>query len=453
MSKNRAVERGEPLSTRPFFTIWTGQAFSLLGSSLVQFALVWWLTKVTGSATVLATAAMMALLPQVFIGPIAGALVDRWNRRRVMIVADSLIALAVVLLAGLFAFDRVQIWHIYILMFVRAVGAAFHWPAMQASTSLMVPERHLSRVAGLNQALQGLASIMAPPLGALLLETVSMQATLSVDVATALLAIVPLLFVHVPQPAHVDAGEGESKSSVTADLREGLRFLRGWPGMLMVIGIAMIINLLLHPAMSLQPLLITNRFSGGALELAWMQCAFGVGFVAGGITLSAWGGFKRRAMTALLGLILNGLALALVGLTPASALWLAIGAMFFAGFMNVVVNGSMFAMLQAIVPPEVQGRVFTVVLSGAGAVVPVGLAIAGPVADALGVHTWFVAGGAIMAILGAGALFVPAIVHIEDRVLIRDEVGEALEAGDTGLADETSEVREQHPATVPATAQ
>jgi DHA3 family macrolide efflux protein-like MFS transporter len=185
--------------------------------------------------------------------------------------------------------------------------------------------------------------------------------------------------------------------------------------MLIVIGIAMAVNLLLHPAMSLQPLLVTDHFRGGALELAWLQSAFGVGFVAGGITLSAWGGFKRRALTGVLALALSGLGFAGVGLAPAHAFWLAVGAIFVAGFMTVIVNGSIFAMLQAVVPPEVQGRVFTVVLSGSGAMAPLGLAIAGPVADLLGERTWFVIAGAAMCAMGVGALFIPAVMQIEDE--------------------------------------
>jgi DHA3 family macrolide efflux protein-like MFS transporter len=407
---------------RPFFTLWTGQAFSLLGSALVQFALAWWLTQATGSATVLALASMMAMLPQVLISPFAGALVDRWDRRTVMIVADGLIALAVVVLAALYALESVQIWHIYLLIFLRALGGAFHWPAMQASTSLIVPQEHLSRVSGLNQALQGLAAIVAPPLGAVLLDVLPMQSVLAIDVGTAALAIAPLFFVHVPQPVRAAEKEQAPKSSVLADMREGLRFLWGWPGMLIVIGIAMAVNLLLHPAMSLQPLLVTDHFYGGALELAWLQSAFGIGFVAGGIALGAWGGFKRRALTGVLGLILSGLGFAGVGLAPAHAFWLAVGAIFVGGFMIVIVNGSIFAMLQAVVPPDVQGRVFTVVLSGSGAMAPLGLAIAGPVADRLGERTWFVIAGAAMVAMGVGALLVPAVMQIEDE----DRRGEAL---------------------------
>ena len=133
-----------------FLPIWGGQALSLFGSRLVQFALVWWLARETDSATVLATAAMMAYIPMVFLSPFAGALVDRWNRRTVMILADSSIALATVALALLFTTGHARIPFVYGLMFVRAVGGAFHWPAMQAATTLMVPEQHLSRIAGLN---------------------------------------------------------------------------------------------------------------------------------------------------------------------------------------------------------------------------------------------------------------------------------------------------------------
>ncbi|MCK4977843.1 MAG: MFS transporter, partial [Anaerolineales bacterium] len=166
----------------PFFTIWTGQAFSLLGSQLVQFALIWWLTKTTGSATVLATASLVGLLPQVLLGPIAGTFVDRWSRRVTMIIADGIIALATVLLAYLFWSGVVQIWHVYLLMFVRSMAGSFHWPAMQASTSLMVPKEHFSRIQGLNQILNGGMNIISAPLGALLLEVLSIQGVLSIDV-------------------------------------------------------------------------------------------------------------------------------------------------------------------------------------------------------------------------------------------------------------------------------
>jgi DHA3 family macrolide efflux protein-like MFS transporter len=401
-------------SMRPFFTIWTGQVFSLLGSELVQFALIWWLTTTTGSATTLALATMMAVLPRVFVSPIAGALVDRWNRRKVMMSADGLSALAVVVLAVLFASDAVQVWHVYAVMFVRSACAAFHWPAMQASTTLMVDEEHLARVSGLNQALQGLGAIVAPPLGALLLAVLPMQGILAVDVVTAILAIAPLFLVHVPQPERATGAEQASRPSMVADLREALRYLRGLPGIMMVIAIAMLVNLLIFPGLSLQPLLVTEHFGGDVLHLATLQSAFGIGMLTGGVTLSVWGGFKRRSLTGLLALALNGVGFTVVGLAPANAFPLAVAAMFFAWFMNPIANGALFAVLQSVVPAEMQGRVFTLLQSAAGAMIPLGLVIAGPLSDMLGVRIWFLVAGVTMAVMGVGALFAPAITRLDD---------------------------------------
>ena len=414
MNATKQAHSKKPASMRPFFTVWTGQVFSLLGSELVQFALVWWLTTTTGSAMVLALATMMAVLPRVFVSPVAGALVDRWNRRTVMMMADGLSALAIVVLAVLFAVDAVQVWHVYVVMFVRAACGAFHWPAMQASTTLMVPEGHLARVAGLNEALRGMGAIVAPPLGALLLTVLPMQGVLAVDVVTAILAISPLFFVHIPQPERTETAAQASRPSMVADLAEAARFLRAWPGILMIIVIAVLGNLLIFPAVSLQPLLVTEHFGGDALQLAWLQSAFGVGMVSGGITLSVWGGFKRRSLTGLLALALGGVGFAAIGVAPANGFPMALGSMFFAWFMNPIANGSLTAVLQIIVPADMQGRVFNLLQSASGAMVPLGLIIAGPLADVLGVRIWFLIAGIAMAVMGIGALFVPAITRLYD---------------------------------------
>ncbi len=412
------TERTEVKSMVPFFVIWTGQAFSLMGSRLVQFALVWWLTQETGSAKILAFATMMALLPQIVLSPVAGALVDRWNRRRVMLMADSLIASATALLALLYALDAVQVWHVYVLMFVRSTGGAFHWPAMQASTTLMVPQKHLSRVAGLNQTLFGVANIVSPPLGALLLEWLPLQGVLGIDVGTALLAITPLFFIPIPQPrSQADPGVGilPLQRSVLSDLGEGLRFVWGRSGMMLVLLIATLLNMLITPAFSLLPIMVTDHFGGDAFYLAQLNSAWGIGMVLGGIVLSLWGGFKRRIVTAMSAMALMGIGFVVVGLTPASLFALAMGALFFSGFMNPIVNGSFMAVLQSTVPPEMQGRVFTLVMSGSSAMSPLGLAIAGPVADLLSVQVWFLVGGVTTLLLGAGGFAVPAIMQIEDR--------------------------------------
>ncbi len=404
---------------QPFFTIWTGQAFSLLGSMLVQFALVWWLTQTTGSATVLATATLAAVLPQVVVGPFAGALVDRWNRRLVMIGADSLIALITLGLIGLYAAGRIQIWHVYVAMFLRAALGGFHWTAMQASTSLMVPNQQLARVAGLNQTLNGAMNIIAPPAGALLLSVLPLYGVLAIDVVTALMAVTPLLFIAIPQPVHsletVSDVAGQARPSMWGDLRAGLRYVAAWPGLLAIILMAMVLNFIINPAFSLMPFLVTKHFGGGALQLGWIESAWGVGVVAGGLVLSAWGGFRRRVATSLMGIIGMGVGTLAIGLSPASAFALALGGMFVGGFMNPLANGPLFAVLQSTVAPEMQGRVMSLVGSGAAAMMPLSLLIAGPVADALGVRVWYVVGGLACAAIGLSAFAVPAIMSVEEN--------------------------------------
>ena len=398
----------------PFFTIWSGQAFSLLGSQLVQFALIWYLTQLTGSATVLATASLVGLLPQVLLGPLAGAMVDRWSRRAVMMLSDGTVALTTLALAGLFLLGRAEIWHIYLAMLLRAAAGSFHWPAMQASTSLMVPKENLARVQGVNQVLMGGMNIASAPLGALLLELLPMQGILAIDFGTALLAILPLTFIAVPQPAANPQGEAAGKSSIWQDLKGGLSYVKGWPGLVMIMVMATVINLVLNPGMALLPLLVTDHFSGGALQLAWMQSAWGIGVLGGGLLLSVWGGFRRRIITSLVGLLVIGTGSVLVGILPASAFWLAFGAMLFMGIGNPITNGPLMAVIQATVAPEMQGRVFTLMISVASGMTPLGLMVAGPLADQFGVQAWFVIGGVVTVLMGIGGYFIPAIARIEE---------------------------------------
>jgi len=399
----------------PFFSIWTGQAFSLIGSQVVQFALVWWLTLETGSATVLATASLMALLPGIFIGPLAGAYVDRWNRRLVMIVADALVALATLWLAALFWAGAVEIWHVYLIMFLRSVGGSFHWPAMQASTSLMVPREQLGRVAGLNQTIYGLLNIAGPPLGALLMELLPLQSVVMVDVVTAALAITPLLFLSIPQPQR-SAEADPAGTSIWSEVREGLRYVWAWPGLLVLIGAAMILKIALTPAFALIPLLVSEHFQGGAAQLSVMEASAGIGMLLGGLALSAWGGFPRKIYTILLGT--GGLAAAwiVLSLTPPAWFPVGLGCLFIVGLAIPLVDGPVVAILQSSVEPEMQGRVLMLVGSLISITSPIGLAIAGPVSDWIGLQVWYLAAGLLGAALAVGGLFIPALINIEENV-------------------------------------
>ena len=402
---------------KPFFVLWTGQAVSILGSRLARFALIWWLTVTSGSATVLATASLVGLLPGVVLGPVLGVLVDRWNRKRILFLSDSFVALASLALAALFFFSEVALWQVYLVLFVRAVGEGFHGPTMLATTSLLVPEGHLSRVQGLNQTLAGVSGVAAAPLGAILLSYLPLENILVIDAATALFGVVPLLFIAVPNPARVElVGEtAEPLQTFWRELRAGWQFVRGWTGLFYLLCMCVAINLLFTPAFALLPLFVTDHFGGGALQLGALEAAFGGGMISGGVLLSVWGGFKRRIVTIRMGVAVAGLCLALLSAVPATLFPLALITQAVLGAALPIMNGPFFATLQAVVPPELQGRVFTLVTSLASGAAPLGLVVAGPTADLIGVRPLFLMCGLVCLVISFVGFRLPVILQLEDR--------------------------------------
>ena len=394
-----------------FIPLWVGQALSLLGSQLVQFAIIWYLTRETNSATTLAIASMMGLLPQVLLSPFIGTWVDRGNRRLILIAADSTVASATLILAVLFALGLVQVWHIYLVLFVRAVAGGFHQSAFGASMVLLVPKEHLARVQGFNQALYGGLNIISAPLGAFLLSVVPMQAILGIDVGTALLAVSILLFVQIPQPE----SRSEAPGTFWQDFRAGFRYIITWRGLVILLGLVMVINFFFTASEALTPLLITNHFQGDAQKLGWWLSSFAAGTVLGGLILGAWGGFKRKIVTAQLGLILTGLSATVVGLVPPGLFWVGLAANTAMGLLLPIINGSFGATLQATIAPEMQGRVFAFILSAAMLVSPIALMIAGPFADAFGIQPWFLIAGVSCTLMGILGFLSSEVMTMENK--------------------------------------
>jgi MFS transporter, DHA3 family, macrolide efflux protein len=421
-------------SLRPFFILWVGQAFSLLGSQIVQFALIWWLVQQTGSATVLAGASIVGLLPQVLLGPFAGVLVDRWNRKLTLLGADITVALVTLVLAILFWADIVQIWHVYAILFIRALGGTFHFPAITASISLMVPQEQLTRIQGLNQMLNGGLNIASAPLGALLVTLMPIQNILLIDLATALIGITTVVLIHIPQPARKmeDLPSHSFIRVYWSDMRDGFRYLLGWQGLMIMTGMAMMLNMVLSPTTSFMPLLITDHFNGGPWHLGIIQSAFGVGILLGGLLLGVWGGFKRRIYTSLFGVAGIGTGILLVGIAPASLFPLALGGMLLGGIMSSLANGPIMAIFQANVESGMQGRVFALVGSGTAAMMPISLAFAGPLADIVGVRAWFIFGGLITLTVAVAGYFIPALVNIEQE---RDDFTENVSERPTEISE------------------
>lgn len=420
MPTQSETERMQLVRWKPrFFSIWTGQALSMIGSALTQFVLIWWITETTGSASALALAGIMALLPTALFGPLGGALADRWSRRVVMIVADAVTAICMVILIVLFATGTVQLWHVYTLMFVRATMQAFQGPAVLASTPNLVPPAWLTRVAGMNQAMQGVLTIAAAPLGALALAFLPLQGALMIDVVTALLGIVPLLFYRIPQPPPSAATTG---NSLLADIREGARYVAHHRGLLILYATVGLVVLTVLPTFALTPLLVTQHFAGGVNQVALMEGLAGMGIIVGGVVVSLRTWSDRRIRLVMVSFAVSCGTVALTALAPSNWLWLAIVWWTISGFSFSTGNAPMMAILQTIVPNELQGRAFSLLNMVFGLAGPIGLALAGPVAEAFGVRTLFILGGSLSALICVAAyLLSPALRAIETARAVTKE--------------------------------
>ena len=400
---------------------------SLLGSALVEFALAWYLAIKTGSATILATAVMVALLPQVILGPFIGPLIDRWNRKKIMIGADLAIALVTVGLVVLFYFDAIQVWHIYVAMIARAIGQGFHFPAMQATIPLIVPAKHLVRISGLTQMFTGIINIAAPPAGALLLGILPMQGVLSVDIVTAAIAITCLALVAIPKTVRTASTVA---GNVIKEMIEGFRYIWRWKGLSILIILSALLNLFLIPPFTLLPILVTTHLDGDVLKLGWLEAAFGVGVIIGGLILGAWGGFRKSMITVLLGVAVSGAAAIAIGFTSIELFMLAVVACFIIGAGLTLASAPIMAIMQKTIDNDMQGRVFSLVGAiGAGAT-PLGLIIAGPLADLFGISLIYFIAGAATLLICLFTAFIPSVMNLGTET---DEKTNILTTSDTEI--------------------
>jgi DHA3 family macrolide efflux protein-like MFS transporter len=228
-----------------------------------------------------------------------------------------------------------------------------------------------------------------------------------------LLAILPLLFISIPQPIRHEEHQA-GKKNLLHDIRDALAYIRTLPGFIAIILMALFLNFLLVPTSALLPLLVTKHFGKGAIELGILESSTGFGIIAGGILLSIWGGFKKKIVTTITGVIGLGAGIMLVGLAPSNLFLLAVAGSTILGIMAPIANGPLGAIMQTVIRPDMQGRVMSLLNSGATAISPLGLLIAGPFSDLFGIRVWFWAGGILCVLIAIAGSFVPSIINIEN---------------------------------------
>ena len=393
---------------KKFIIIWTGQLFSILSSSIAQFALVLWISLETGSAEVLSYATIAALLPQALIGPFAGVFVDRWNRKWTMIGADSFVALCSGIIALLFYLDVIEIWQIYILLMLRSIGGAFHAPAMKSSIPLLAPESELMRIAAVNQAIQSVCSIGGPALGAILLLSFDMSIVMMLDVAGAFIACTSLLFVFIPNPKK----ELMSAKGVMNDMYEGFKVILKNRGISWVMATEVLITFFVLPIVALMPLMTLKNFSGTAYQVSLIEALFGIGMLIGGILLGIWNPKIRKIFLIVFSYFFLGLALALCGLLPTDGFILFAILTVMQGIVIPFYSGPFTTLLQTQFKPNYLGRVFALFDSVSLFPSIIGLLITSVMADSLGIANIFVYCGIAIVLTALWMMCIPSVRNL-----------------------------------------
>jgi DHA3 family macrolide efflux protein-like MFS transporter len=362
-----------------FIVVWLGQVVSLLGTAMSTFGLTLWAYEATGMATPLAMIGVVYVTPQVVLGPFVGVLVDRGNRKLMMMISDLGAALSTALVLTLYTSGGLQVWHLYITATLAGTLQGFQWPAYSAAISLMLPKEEYARANGMLDMASSGSQIVAPLLAGALLAPIGLVGILVLDLVSAAAAIGTLLLVEVPQPRRTGAGR-QGEAHFLKDAVYGFRYVQTRPSLLGLQTLFLVGNLFSGISWAVFAPMLLARSGNNELTLASVQSAGAAGSLAGGLAMSAWGGPRRRIHGVLLGWSLSGLlGVVVLGIGQAVPAWM--GGCFLWGLFGPLIGGCNQAIWQAKVAPDVQGRVFTARQFIAWLAMPVGQALAGPLAD------------------------------------------------------------------------
>lgn len=389
-----------------FFIIWTGQAFSQLSSSVLQFAIVWYLTDHTKSALVLSAAMLMGFLPQGILGPFIGVLIDRHQRKTIMILSDLGISAASLVLVFAEQKGSLSTGLILLVLLARSVGTAFHQPCMQAVTPQIVPGSELTRCAGYSQTLQSVSEILSPALAAILYQHWTLGSIIFLDVIGALLAVAALFLSHIP---HRERAEKLVKTHFLAEMKEGFLVLRGNKGVFGLVLAGAFFTLSLMPTSALFPLMSMSYFGGTSTHASIAEITFSVGLLIGSLILSAWGGPKNRMYSIIASHLVMSLTLIVSGLLPPGGFWMFAVCSAVLGMANPFYWGMYTPILQSSFENQYLGRVMTLAGSIRFLCAPIGLSLSGVFAEVFGVQNWFIVAGGVLLIDVALCALVPAI--------------------------------------------
>ncbi|MBU5270530.1 macrolide efflux MFS transporter Mef(A) [Clostridium cochlearium] len=389
-----------------FFTIYAGQAVSLITSAILQMAIIFYITEKTGSAMVLSIASLIGFLPYAVLGPAIGVLVDRYNRKTIMIIADLIIAIAGAVLAFIALYMEIPIWMIMVVLFIRSVGAAFHSPALSAVTPLLVPEDQLTKCAGYSQSLQSISYIISPAAAAFLYSIWELNAIIAIDVFGAIVAIIALVLIKIPK---LDVEKQELGLSFIKEMKDGFYILKENKGLFGLLLIGTLYMLVYMPINALYPLISMEYFNGTPMHISITEIAYASGMLIGGLLLGLFGNYQKRILLIMASIFMMGISLTISGLLPQSGFFIFVVCCAIMGLSVPFYSGVQTALFQEKIKPEYLGRVFSLTGSIMSLAMPIGLILSGFFADRIGVNHWFLLSGILIICI---AIVCPMITEI-----------------------------------------
>lgn len=376
--------------TTAFFL--TGQSLSMIGSMIVQYAMMWHITLTLQSGIAMTIYIICGFLPSFFISPFAGVWADRFDRKKLIMAADAMIAIATLILAIIFLMGYEEIWLLFLMAAVRAIGSGIHIPAVGSILPQFVPEEHLMRVNGINGTIQALMMFICPIISAGLLSITSLSYIFFIDVITAALGIFTLMaFVRVKPH---ERSKDKAQLSYFEDMKQGLSYVNKHAFLKTLLIFFVLFFILLAPASFLTPLQTARSFGDDVWRLTALEIVFSVGMMLGGAVIATWGGFRNRIVTISAAIAWMAACTIALGVVPNFVVYLVFMGLF--GIALPFMNSPMNVIFQEKVDPDYLGRVFGLVGMISTSMMPIGMLIFGPLADVISIELLLVVTGAIM---------------------------------------------------------
>ena len=372
------------------------QNISLFGSSLVQYAIMWYIVLNTQSGIMMTIAVLCGFLPTFILSPIAGVWADRYNRKMMIVLADALVATATLILAITFLMGYEEFWLLFFMYAIRAVGTGIQTPAIGAILPQFVPEDKLTRINGINGSVQALTMLVSPAISALLLTVAAIELIFFIDVITAVIAITTMLFF-LKIPVHAKALQAQTNSYIT-DLKLGLEYIKNHDFLKLFFLFYAVFFVLIAPASFLTPLQVVRSFGEEVWRLSALEISFSLGMMAGGGIIAAWGGFRNKTHTLMMASLINGICIFALGAVP--VFWIYLLFMGFIGMTIPFFNTTSIVLLQEKVEESFLGRVFGVTVMISTSMMPLGMLIFGPISDSIKIEWMLIGTGILIFIQG-----------------------------------------------------